>query len=100
MHKALIVGSSSVPTGSITLTTDSDVSRTLSLGASTANHVAIFGSSNQLTSEAQLDTTRGGTGIGTYAKGDILYSDATDSLARLAAGSTGQALRIVDGVPE
>ena len=37
--------------------------------------------------------TEGGTGIVTYAQGDIIYSDATDNLAVLAAGSAGQLLR-------
>lgn len=32
---------------------------------------------------APVLTTEGGTGITTYTKGDILYSDATDSLAKL-----------------
>lgn len=35
-----------------------------------------------------LDETKGGTGTGTFATGDIIYSDATDSLARLTFVAT------------
>jgi hypothetical protein len=98
----LTVGNTTSHTATFTLLSDAaGVSRTLTLGPDgTANHVAIYNGNAALTSEAQLATTRGGTGIGSYAKGDILYSDATDSLAKLSIGSSGQALRVVDGVPE
>jgi len=43
--------------------------------------------------------SRGGTGLSTYAAGDILYSDATNSLAKLPVGSTGQVLKVAGGVP-
>jgi len=43
-----------------------------------------------------VDPTDGGTGIITYTTGDILYADATNSLAKLPIGSEGQAL-VVDG---
>jgi len=100
-HSNLTVGDATFPNATFTLTSDASASRTLKLGPDgTANHVAIYNGNAALTSEAQLATTRGGTGIGSYAKGDILYSDATDSLAKLSIGSSGQALRVVDGVPE
>jgi len=38
--------------------------------------------------------TSGGTGFSTYSKGDLIYSDATDSLDKLAAGATGTVLQI------
>lgn len=51
----------------------------------------------------QADTVApiyGGTGQDTYNKGDILYSDATDSLARLTAGNDYQFLMMdPTGVP-
>ncbi|MCF7846863.1 MAG: hypothetical protein K9M51_02310 [Candidatus Gracilibacteria bacterium] len=43
--------------------------------------------------------TQGGTGITTYAAGDILYADGANSLAKLAAGSNGQVLTLSGGVP-
>lgn len=36
----------------------------------------------------QLATTRGGTGIGTYTLGDTLYSDASNSLAKLSGNTS------------
>ena len=40
--------------------------------------------------------TEGGTDITTYAQGDMLYSDATDSLAKLAKGNTTGAIQILE----
>lgn len=39
-----------------------------------------------------LGATRGGTGYGSYAVGDILYADTTTSLAKLADVATGNVL--------
>jgi hypothetical protein len=39
-----------------------------------------------------LPTTSGGTGLATYTQGDIVYSDAADSLASLAIGATNTVL--------
>lgn len=41
----------------------------------------------------------GGTGQSTYTTGDVLYASATNTLSRLAAGSTGTALVMSGGVP-
>ena len=46
-----------------------------------------------------LATTRGGTGLISYTKGDILYSSATDTLAKLPIGTEGYALYISGGLP-
>jgi hypothetical protein len=97
----LIVGDTTNHTATFTLLADAAAARTLKLGPNaTAEHVAFFNANGALTSEAQLNTTRGGTGIGSYAKGDILYSDATDSLTKRAIGSTNNVLVVSsDGVP-
>jgi hypothetical protein len=48
-----------------------------------------------------LEVARGGTGTGAYTKGDILYSHATNGLAKLGIGSAGQSLRVSSaGIPE
>jgi hypothetical protein len=39
-----------------------------------------------------LSATRGGTGFGSYAVGDLLYADTTTSLAKLADVATGNVL--------
>jgi hypothetical protein len=46
-----------------------------------------------------LVEANGGTHQTTYATGDILYASGTNTLGKLAAGSTNQVLTIVGGVP-
>ena len=46
-----------------------------------------------------LPATNGGTGQSTYATGDILYSSASNTLAKLAAGTNGQILTLASGIP-
>lgn len=43
---------------------------------------------------------RGGTGESTYTQGDLLYSDAANSLAKLAKGTTHQHLRMSATIPQ
>lgn len=38
--------------------------------------------------------TKGGTGIATYSAGDMLYASATNTLAKLSAGTNGKVLQI------
>jgi|TARA_R100001530_G_scaffold27131_5_gene21712 hypothetical protein len=48
-----------------------------------------------------LAETQGGTGATAYTKGQILYSNATNSLAKLAIGTSGQVLKTSSsGIPE
>lgn len=49
--------------------------------------------------EASLDETRGGTGLSAYVAGDMLYGSGSNTLARLAAGGSGQILTISGGLP-
>ena len=44
-----------------------------------------------------LVEARGGTGVGSYVQGDILYADATNSLAALPLGSALEVLRVNAG---
>ena len=48
-----------------------------------------------------IGPTHGGTGFETYSKGDTLYSDATNSLAKLSIGTEYQFLMVdpVSGIP-
>ena len=41
----------------------------------------------------------GGTGIGSYSPGDILYADNSGNLQRLPIGSTGNTLQVQAGLP-
>ena len=43
--------------------------------------------------------TGGGTGIGTYTTGDILYASGANTLTKLGVGSTGDVLTVAAGVP-
>ena len=42
---------------------------------------------------------KGGVGFTSYAAGDIIYSNAADSLAKLNRGTNGQFLKLVNGFP-
>jgi hypothetical protein len=46
-----------------------------------------------------LSTTQGGTGLTSYSTGDLIYSSATDTLAKRSIGTVGQVLTVVGGVP-
>jgi hypothetical protein len=41
----------------------------------------------------------GGTGQSTYAKGDIVYASAANTLSKLSAATDGQVLQLANGVP-
>ena len=73
----------------LTKTDDTNVTLTLGGSASTA---LLNAASLTLGWTGQLAATRGGTGIGSYAVGDLLYADTTTSLAKLADVATGNAL--------
>jgi hypothetical protein len=48
-----------------------------------------------------LGATNGGTAQSTYATGNILYASATNTLAKLAIGTSGQVLKVsAGGIPE
>lgn len=46
-----------------------------------------------------LTETRGGTNQTTYTTGDTLYASASNTLSKLAIGSTGQVLTVAGGIP-
>jgi hypothetical protein len=49
---------------------------------------------NTLSLTTALPTTSGGTGTGTYAVGDLLVGNTSNSLTKLAAGTDGYVLQI------
>lgn len=55
--------------------------------------------SGAVTLAGTLGATSGGTGLTSYTTGDIIYSSATDTLSKLAAGTNGQVLTLASGVP-
>jgi hypothetical protein len=47
----------------------------------------------------KIAADKGGTGLTSYASGDILYASASNSLASLAKGTNGQILTLASGLP-
>src|SRR3989344_4653875 len=56
-------------------------------------------SAGSLTLSNPLGVSSGGTGVGSYTAGDILYASSTDTLAKLPVGTNGQLLSITNGIP-
>lgn len=77
----------SMPTGTVVGTSDTQelTNKTLSTGSAWQGNA--------------VGAIYGGTGQTSYATGDILYSSATNTLAKLGVGSTGQVLTVAGGVP-
>lgn len=46
-----------------------------------------------------ISAVYGGTGLTSYTTGDTVYASATNTLSKLAVGSSGQVLTVVSGVP-
>ena len=44
-----------------------------------------------------LATTKGGTGLTTYTTGDVVYASASNTLAKLGIGTSGQTLSVSSG---
>lgn len=59
----------------------------------------ISDSGGNLSSEATLAVTRGGTSFATYSTGDIIYASSSSALNRRNIGSTGDVLTVALGVP-
>jgi hypothetical protein len=55
--------------------------------------------SGAVTLAGTLGATSGGTGLTSYTTGDIIYSSATNTLAKLSAGTNGQVLTLASGIP-
>jgi len=55
--------------------------------------------SGAVTVAGTLAATSGGTSFSTYATGDIIYASASNTLAKLTAGTNGYVLTLASGVP-
>jgi len=66
--------------------------------ASPANGV-LTSSANVPSWSATLPIALGGTNIGTYATGDILYASAANTLSKLSIGGAGNVLTVSGGIP-
>mgnify|MGYP003624385599 FL=1 len=83
-----------VPSGTVTAISGGGGGTGLTL---TPDVSAPITSSGTLTLGGTLITANGGTGIGTYAVGDILFASATDTLSVLNIGTDGQVLTVNTG---
>ena len=61
--------------------------------------ITTSGSTGALSVVSNLPASQGGTGQTTYTTGDILYSSASNTLSKLAAGTNGHVLTLSSGVP-
>ena len=55
--------------------------------------------SGAVTLAGTLGATSGGTGLTSYTTGDIIYSSATNTLAKLPIGTNGYILSVASGIP-
>ena len=64
-------------------------------GVNTAGNQNTSGTAADLS--ATLDETKGGTGLTSFTTGDILYASGSNTLAKLAIGSSGNVLAVSSG---
>ena len=67
---------------------------TITLTALTEGHFLYASAADTISGMAALDAPRGGTGIYSYAVGDILVASATDALATVSIGTANQLLGV------
>lgn len=80
-------GTVTTPGTGAALTRTNDTNVTVTLGGS-PNTALVNAASLTLGWTGTLSPTRGGTGLGAYAQGDVLYASATDTLAALAKSTS------------
>jgi hypothetical protein len=70
-------------------------------GTGSAYNGVVLKLSDAVYLDGNLLATRGGTGVGSYAAGDMLYANGVNptALSKLAIGTNGQYLQVVGGVP-
>ncbi len=71
----------------------------LSTWAGTSNITTLGTISTGTWSADTIATTKGGTGLTSYSKGDIVYASASNTLSTLSAGTDGYILTLASGVP-
>ena len=84
-----------LPAGSLTSGNDTNVILTIANGANATL------TSTKITASwsGTLSETRGGTGLETYAAGDLIYATALNKLGVLSKGTNGHILKLSGGVP-
>ena len=67
-------------------------------GFGSANY-ALYSTSGSALTAGTLPTAAGGTALTSYTTGDVIYASATNTLSKLAIGTTGQVLTVSGGIP-
>jgi hypothetical protein len=70
-----------------------------SFSAGTTGFTPSSSTTGAITLAGTLNAVNGGTAQSTYTTGDILYASASNTLSKLAVGSTGQVLTVASGIP-
>ena len=96
----ILSGARTVDLSTFDLTFDgSSNGRIIYSGVGEANNYALVSSATGEASWGILQEAGGGTGITSYTEGQILYSDASDSLATLDIGTVGKVLKVTGTAP-
>lgn len=74
-------------------------SGTLNVDASQTQITAVGTLATGTWSATTIAVNKGGTGLTSYAAGDVLYASGSTTLAKLAKGTDGQVLTLASGVP-
>ena len=74
-------------------------SGTLNVDASQTQITAVGTLATGTWSATPIAVNKGGTGLTSYAAGDVLYASGSTTLAKLAKGTDGQVLTLASGVP-
>ena len=84
-----------LPSGSLTSGNDTNVILTIENGA----NATLTSTKVTASWSGTLSADRGGTGLGTYAAGDLIYATAVNKLGVLSKGTNGHILKLSGGVP-
>jgi hypothetical protein len=93
---AFTIPGSGITPAALTKTDDTNVTATL---GGTPGTALLQATSITLGWTGTLAATRGGTGTGTVAAGDLLYGTGVNTWGKLTAGSNGYVLTLAGGVP-
>ena len=74
-------------------------SGTLNVDASQTQITAVGTLATGTWAATTIAVNKGGTGLTSYAAGDVLYASGSTTLAKLAKGTDGQVLTLASGVP-
>lgn len=90
---AITASSTLAVTGAVTLSSTLGVTGAVTAASFSGVGTALTGLDASNLSTGTTAVVRGGTGLGSYTTGDLIYASAATTLAKLAAGASGAFLR-------